>query len=98
MTINTPKLLRVDIETESDNNGIRYVVWPIWADVDRPDSSGYSCGNNKQLAERLRNAMLSMKAFGKPEIHKDNAGKTFVSDNMIVYMRRANSDLRKLGF
>jgi hypothetical protein len=75
-----------------------YLVTPVWADVDRPDSFGWSCGPNRKLAERLQAAVLAGVALTDPEVRVDCNGATYVEAKSQVLGRIMNADLKRLGF
>lgn len=75
-----------------------YLVTPVWADVDRPDSFGWSCGGNAKLAQRLRAAVLAGVALTNPEVRTDVNGATYVHATSQVLGRIMNADLKRLGF
>lgn len=82
-----------------DGIGGYYLVSPIWDGVDRPNVAGYSCGRNLGLARRLQAAIKSGKLWIKqPQFQIDIYGKSYVQADIRILMRRANSELRKLGF
>jgi len=87
-------LRHVDIEKEDG----MYVVTPVWNNVDRPSASRYSCGKNKQLAERLALAWKDGVAYSNATIKTDCDGDTYVNACNEIYMRHANSDLSRLGY
>jgi len=100
---------RVEITSKMDEIGcgrgnmdrktvLCHTVHLYWNGVDRPHTSSWSCAANRKLAERLKAAMESGKAFKSAEIVKDVNGKTYVNGDLAVFMRYANSDLKKLGF
>lgn len=95
-----PVLKDVTITQQSaDGISAYYLVSPIWADVDRPDVGGYSCGRNLNLARRLQTAIKSGKLWLKPpQFEIDIDGKSYVQADIQILMRRANSELQKLGF
>ena len=99
-TLTTPpapvaRLLRVDIV---DDGTDRYVVTPVWADVDRPISGGYSCGDNRTLAYRLQLAIEDGAVFDEVEVNTDINGNTYVSTYLNIRMRCANADLKSIGY
>lgn len=95
MTTPTPHLETVRIE-RSDNGS--YIVRPVWQGVDRPITTGYSCGTNEQLADRLADAILCGAALTSPEVVTDCNGQTYVSAEFQIRMRYAGSELAKLGY
>ena len=90
----TPVLTSVQID-ERDG---KYIVRPVWAMVDRPSVSSYSCGKNKQLASRLAKAFHDGKAYEEPQYKRDVDGNTYVSAFCTIRMRAMNADLTKLGY
>ena len=89
-----PKIVSVKIENE---NG-RHLVVPVWDTVvDRPSSGGYSCGENRSIATRLKKAMLAGDAFNNVSIETDINGKTYISADLTLRMRCANADLAAMG-
>jgi hypothetical protein len=93
----TPTLKEVKVTVDSE--GLHVV--PIWNDVDRPDSYGWSMNatpKNKSLATRLVNAIKAGRVMTNPIVCKDKDGKTFVSSGMTVLGRHMNADLKRLGF
>ena len=91
----TPKAI---IEPYSDMPN-HYVVSADWssAGVDRPVSSG-TVVNGKKLAERLARAVEDGVAYSYRGIKTDVNGKTYVDQAHNVMARRANADLKKLGY
>jgi len=89
------RLLKVDIVGDGTD---RYVVTPVWADVDRPVCGSYSCGNNRTLAYRLQLAIEEGAVFDDVEIKTDVNGKTYVSTYLTIRMRCANADLKAIGY
>lgn len=93
--MSTPTIKDVLIENEND----RFLVVPIWNDVtDRPFTGGYSCGENRSIAERLKRAMLAGAAFDNVSIETDINGKTYISADLQLRMRCANADLARMGY
>ena len=90
-----PTLKEVNIITENDGT---LLVQPVWADVDRPNTGGYSCGLSSVLAKRLQRAMIDGVVFDDVEVIIDVNGKSFVSAGLNIRMRCANADLNKMGY
>ena len=90
-----PKLSEVRIDKSTDG---MYMVIPVYNGFDRPVTSSYSCGKNKQLADRLRNAILGGVVCTNPTVEHDVTGKSYVSYSFGIRMRCANADLRRLGY
>lgn len=88
-------LLTVEIEKTIDG---RYIVIPVWADVDRPKSSSYSCNTDHKLAERLAAAILAGVVLEEPSVQTDIHQQTYVSHGFAIRMRCANADLKRLGY
>jgi hypothetical protein len=76
-----------------------FTVWARYAGVDRPVTSGISCGPNRKLAERLRQAVLAGKAINrKAKVLVDVDGKTYADSTWEVMGRYLNADLKRLGY
>jgi hypothetical protein len=88
----SPKLEQVRI-TPFDGT---FVVEPIWADVDRPHTRGFST-TSLSYAQRLKAAFVSGKAYRNAVQMKDANGKTFIDFDCVVYMRHLPSELKRLG-
>ena len=87
------------VEKSEDGIGSYYLVSPVWTGVDRPNTGGYSCGRNLSLARRLQTAIASGKLWLKePQKKIDVNGNSYVCADIKISMRRANSELQKLGF
>ena len=92
--MSNPTVTEVLIETV---NG-RHLVIPLFdAKVDRPFTGGYSCGENRSIAERLKKAMLAGDAGDNISVETDINGKTYVSADLTLRMRCANADLTAMG-
>lgn len=89
-----PKLQSVQIE-EHDN---KFIVVPVWADVDRQRPISYSCGSNKKLAYRLAKAIRAKVVFSDIKRLTNTMGASYVSAHLNIRMRCANADLKKLGY
>ena len=76
-----------------------YLVSADWssAGVDRPVSSGLVV-NGKKLAERLARAIEDGVACTYRGIKTDIDGLTYVDQAHNVMARRANADLKRLGY
>jgi len=96
----TPVLVSVEIVQQSQIfpcDGLS--VQPVWSGVDRPNTGGYNVGNDIVLAKRLQKAIESGKIWiAPPVVETDVFGKTYVCVAPAFSMRRANSELEKLGF
>jgi hypothetical protein len=77
--------------------GRYFVVTPVWKDVGSLEGSGWAT-RDRRLAERMRNAVKDGAATKDHEIRTDVNGRTYVSYTTTVWWKRANSDLRKLGY
>ena len=87
----------VEYPVGSDLEG--FSVVPVWKDVDRPQTGGYHLGKNLPLAKRLKKAIESGKIWNSvPTVETDMDGNTYVCASISISMRRANSELKKLGF
>lgn len=78
-------------------------VQTIWSSehvaLDRPAGIGFTFGpNHRELAIRLATAITAGVVFTAPEIKRDVNGRTYVSARSQVLGRRANADLKRLGF
>lgn len=81
------------------DNPNHYVVSADWSStgVDRPISSG-TVVNGKKVAERLARAIEDGVAYPYQGIKTDINGKTYVAQAHNVMARRANADLKRLGY
>lgn len=70
-------------------------VNPVWADVDRPISSGWIIA--KKNVVRLEKAIREGAACPNAIIVKDNYGKTFVRYDWVIG-KHTNADLKKIGY
>jgi hypothetical protein len=89
-----PKLTEVKIVTEDG----RYVVEPHFGGLARPCTCRYSCGTNKQLAERLSDAIVDGAVVTNITYKKDCNGDSYASFTFDIRMRCANADLKRLGY
>lgn len=100
------KLLDVEIEEKPDlDEPTRKTItcWPIWSNVDRPKSSGISCGwagpKAQALAQRVKRACMAGKAIVKEcNVGCDTGGQTYAKAHLQLRGRALNADLRSLGF
>jgi len=90
----TPKLTDVRIDEEDGT----YIVVPVFAGLDRPDSSQYWCGKKENLARRLRDAIYAGVVLEDITHEIDINGRSYASFGMNVRMRCLNADLKKLGY
>ena len=92
----TPKAI---VEKRGEENPNHYRVSPDWsvAGVDRPVSFGVIV-NGKKVAERLARAIEDGVAYPYEGIKTDINGKTYVATGYNVMARRANADLKRLGY
>jgi len=90
----TPKLTDVRIDEEDGT----YIVVPVFAGLDRPDSSQYWCGKKENLARRLRDAIYAGVVLEDITHKIDINGRSYASFGMNVRMRCLNADLKKLGY
>jgi len=73
-------------------------VTTTWdAAVDRPSTHGYLL-TNKKVAERLVAAINAQAVYTDAKIRTDNTGATYVAATSRVMGKRANADLKRLGF
>lgn len=94
-----PTVVRVEIEHNFEGGGI--TVWPVWSGVDRERGSGYGLNNtpaHRELALRLRTAMLAGAVYEPAIIATDVNGKTFARASSKVLGRTMNADLARLGY
>ena len=89
---------RVEIQTVNDTGSDRFIVQVYWKGVDRTAGSGWSCGSNRKLAERLAKCIKAGKAITDPEVKTDIYGETYVGHGFNILMRQANADMKRLGF
>jgi hypothetical protein len=78
-----PKLTSVRLELE---NGSYFVV-PVFGGLCRPDSSRYSCGKNRKLAERFMDAILAGVVLTDLSFEEDVNGDSYASFGLSVRMR-----------
>jgi hypothetical protein len=95
-TTTSPQIVSVEITAVDDEIG-GFNVCPIWEGVDRPKAGGYRV-RTKALADRLAAAMRAGAVFYNVTAQTDVNGRTFASTRSRVLGRRANADLRRLGF
>lgn len=80
------------------------VVNVTWAgpNLDRTDVGGFIIGTptpaNTKLAGRLVRAINAGAVYTRAELRTDVNGNTYVDSSKVVYGKRLNSDLRKIGF
>jgi hypothetical protein len=103
-TMSTPTIIDVKVEftTHDDIPGEpAYSYWsvePIWSGVDRPNTGGWGLGSEK-LSRRLERAIRAGAVCLNPTVATDVNGKTYVScQRTTVMSKRANADLKRLGF
>lgn len=89
-----PKLTEVKIQCKDG----KYIVKPYFHGFDRPNTSSYSCGTNRRLAERLSDAIVDGAVVTNAEHKRDVNGKSYVTFDFDIRMRCANADLKKLGY
>jgi hypothetical protein len=92
-------VLKATAEVFEDDQGIHVkVVWS-GAPLDRPSTGGFIIGKGHlALARRLERAINAQAVHANARVVKDVYGKTYVSANCLVLMRKANADLRRLGY
>jgi len=84
-------------ETE-DVPGGEWRVYSTWdAPVDRPSTHGFVL-RNKRTAQRLVNAINAQAVYYAPKIATDINGNTYVAARCSVLGKRANADLKDLGY
>lgn len=88
-------LVECSVVPNPDHGG--FDVTPIWSGVDRPITSGW-CVTSKSVAERLRRAVMAGAAIADVRLATDLNGNTYVANRHVVSAKRANADLRALGF
>lgn len=77
----------------------RFIVTPIWGNVDRPNTGGFSCGPNQSLAHRLQKAIVDEAVwYEDPSIERDGNGYSYVNAQLGISMRHINAELKKLGY
>jgi hypothetical protein len=72
-----------------------------WNDVDRPFTHGFLFDDTlhgRKLAERLITAIRAGVVFVRPTVRTDKYGQTYVEATSMVLGKRANADLRRLGY
>ena len=88
----------VTIEARSDADlGHYFQVDAIWGGVDRPDVGGFAI-RRASVAARLARAIKAGAVYFDAEVRRDVNGRSYVSAKSRVLGRRANADLRKLGY
>lgn len=97
-----PRIIRVDRQQLRDAREQildgREIVRPVWADVDRPITSGWEVPS-RALADRLERAILAGAVHADAKVATDINGQTYVAANSSrVLGRRMNADLKRLGF
>jgi hypothetical protein len=106
MTTTTLRIERVEFERRAADGMIsdhdELIVWPYWSgNVDRPEGYGYAFADDargRALAQRLKAAMLAQVVFTDAHVLRDINGKTYIDAHSRVLGRKANADLRRLGF
>lgn len=84
---------RVDVEP--DEHG--WAVRTHWTGVDRPCTHGFIV-SQRRVAERLAQAIKDGAVYANPEVRTDTHGRTYVNATSRVLARKANADLRRLGY
>lgn len=84
------------VEATDDGDG-RWTVTPHWKGVDRPVVHGWT-GMQPSVADRLIQALVDGAVYSNVKVARDNYGKTYVQADSAVYGKRANADLRRLGY
>ena len=88
----------VTIEARSDADlGHYFQVDAIWGGVDRPNVGGFAI-RRAAVAARLAEAIKAGAVYYGGHVCRDVNGKTYVHAASRVLGRRANADLRKLGY
>jgi hypothetical protein len=73
-------------------------VKPVWqVPVDRRYVGGFVL-SNKRTAERLAAAINAQAVYVDPQVRVDREGETYVHATSLVLAKRANADLKRLGF
>jgi len=89
-------------ETTEDADGIHVMTWWSGLPLDRPCTGGWALGvanaKNRKLAERLARAINAQKAHADPVVATDVNGKRYVNARALVWGRRMNADLKRLGY
>lgn len=88
-----------NFSTSGEQTG--WLVKAHWTspDVDRPYTGGWLFPKrHRALAERLVRAINAGVVFYDQQVVTDVNGKTFVQAWSRVYGKRANADLKRLGF
>lgn len=95
---NAAKFVAVAVtEHEADGNIVVRINW-ISPVVDRPEGMGWSVGKDTRLADRLARAITSQAAVPNPKVLVDVNGKTYIYSDMVIFGRRMNADLKRLGY
>ncbi len=102
----TAKVERHHPDADERRGGITVDGWLVttkWSSehvaIDRTDGVGYRFGpKHRKLAERLAAAINAGVVFTRPSIKRDVNGNTYVTSDYGVSGRRANADLKRLGF
>lgn len=85
------KIFKVDVEWSYATYGTKAPIH-----IDRPHT--YSITLPLAVAKRFVRAVNDQKVFANPELAHDIYGKSYVRANSLVMGRRANADLKKLGY
>lgn len=93
------QLIPKAVVTQDLENPKHYIVSADWtvAEVDRPISSSVLV-TSKKVAERLARAIEDGVAYPYRGILTDVRGLTYVDAEHNIMARRANADLRRLGY
>lgn len=76
-----------------------FTIMPIWKGVDRPCVGGITVPTTMaKVKDRIVKAMQVGAFWSAAEIKTDVNGKTYVCATSRVYMKRANADLKKIGY
>lgn len=100
---NVPAEMRKFYRQPANAPTVEYSVTIEWdAPVDRKNTGGWVV-NTAKNAQRLARCINDQKAFkvngnGQGDILTDIDGKTYVNWQGLVYGKRLNSDLKKLGY
>jgi hypothetical protein len=80
----------------------RHCVWFVWdrrsKPLDRPVTSGISCGSDRALADRLAKAINAGAVTHDVRVTLDSHGQSYVSHGCKVAGRNLSRDLANLGF
>ena len=75
-----------------------YCVRGTWTGTaDRRGTTGFIV-RGLPLARRLQQAIAAGAVFADPQVATDIHGNTYVTSRSLILSRRANADLRRLGF